>query len=364
VTASGASGDREAEAATHAPAKQGRIFFARDSDPGPAMNPDIHAIRADGGGLVNLTPGRPGSDAEPSVDPTGRWVAFRSTAPEGSEVWMMRSNGTGVVRLVPNADHPEFSPDGTRIVFARRTEVGMGSQSDLWSVKRDGTGLVRLTHTDSESENLPTFSPDGRRIAFTAGESSGEFDVYSMAVDGTDRRPVAVSARDDVLPAYSPDGRRIAFTRLSPNWIFIVAADGTGEFSPMPGWAGGAFGPVWSPDGRTIAFDNDIENLFTVPAAGGAVTALTSDPQSDFSPTWEHVFRCAGRRATIVGDLGPDKIKGTKKADVIVANAGKDKIRGRGGKDRICAGKGRDLLVGGKGADILRGGKGKDKEKQ
>ena len=64
---------------------------------------------------------------------------------------------------------------------------------------------------------------------------------------------------------------------------------------------------------------------------------------------WQSLQRCGGRAVTIVGDDGPDKLKGTKRADVIAAFAGKDTILGRGGNDRICAGKGKDKIVGGGG---------------
>ena len=95
---------------------------------------------------------------------------------------------------------------------------------------------------------------------------------------------------------------------------------------------------------------------------GSGQTDLTTTvvPGSDFSPSWESVERCGKRRATIVGDDGPDKIKGTKKGDVIVANAGKDKVFGRGGNDLICLGRGKDKAVGGKGTDKCVGGPGKD----
>jgi hypothetical protein len=80
--------------------------------------------------------------------------------------------------------------------------------------------------------------------------------------------------------------------------------------------------------------------------------------------------RCHGRRATIRGTNGKNKIKGTKKRDVISAGRGKDKIRGRkgndlicggGGKDRISGGRGKDKVYGQNGRDTLRGGAGRDK---
>ena len=85
-------------------------------------------------------------------------------------------------------------------------------------------------------------------------------------------------------------------------------------------------------------------------AGGGAAQDLSpATNPSDSNPSWEYVYMCGKRRATIVGDDGPEKILGTKKADVIVGNGGNDKIKGRGGNDRICGGSGRDVLIGGAG---------------
>jgi hypothetical protein len=70
--------------------------------------------------------------------------------------------------------------------------------------------------------------------------------------------------------------------------------------------------------------------------------------------------RCAGKKATVVGTNGKDKLKGTKGRDVISAGAGKDTVKGKKGNDLICGGKGRDKIAGGPGKDKLRGGAGND----
>ncbi|HEY2601102.1 MAG TPA: hypothetical protein VGI67_06065 [Thermoleophilaceae bacterium] len=69
---------------------------------------------------------------------------------------------------------------------------------------------------------------------------------------------------------------------------------------------------------------------------------------------------CAGKKATIVGTTGRDKLTGTRHADVIVALAGNDTIKGGGGNDTICAGGGNDKISGGAGRDLIFGQNGKD----
>jgi hypothetical protein len=70
--------------------------------------------------------------------------------------------------------------------------------------------------------------------------------------------------------------------------------------------------------------------------------------------------RCGGKPATIVGSAARDVLRGTRRADVIVALGGNDRVTGRGGKDVICGGRGRDRLSGGRGSDRLAGGPQRD----
>ena len=73
-------------------------------------------------------------------------------------------------------------------------------------------------------------------------------------------------------------------------------------------------------------------------------------------PAKAKVFRCFGKRATIIGTKHPDLLRGTPHADVIVGRGYWDTIKGKGGDDRICAGEGPDSVKGGRGTDRIKGG--------
>ncbi len=70
--------------------------------------------------------------------------------------------------------------------------------------------------------------------------------------------------------------------------------------------------------------------------------------------------RCFGKRATICGTVGRDRLTGTAGRDVIVGLQGNDTIKGLDGNDLICGGSGKDMLVGGRGRDRFDGGRGGD----
>ena len=362
----------------HPPAGTGRMLITRDSDPTATFNADIYSMNADGSNRVNLTPGRPGLQQSPAISPDGRLIVFRedvnpAPAVVDGDIFVMGVDGSNLVNITAgnslNDGTPTFSPDGRSIAFARDLDpAALTSNFDIFVMGVDGSNQVDLSAGAPSSFDVsPDFSPDGRRIVFARDFVPGnpiESGIVSMNIDGSNATALTSGTPDDDGPAFSPNGRRIAFSRAPQDQLHLINPDGSGLVNLTPTFLDEALDPSWSPDGSRLAFDDDNQDVYVLNADGSGLTNLTSDGEGNSDPSWEYVYRCAGRRATIVGDDGPDKIKGTKKADVIVANAGKDKIRGRGGNDRICGGKGKDLLVGGKGTDRLKGGKGKDVERQ
>src|ERR671925_261641 len=140
-----------------------------------------------------------------------------------------------------------------------RIAFSMGnSNRDVYAVNADGSGLVRLTN-DPAADFDPSWSPDGRRIAYRhEDEKSGQ--IYVMNADGSQQRNLTRRRGLDYSPAWSPDGRKIAFDHISvgsTNWdIWVMNADGSGA-RPLIASGASEQGPAWSPDGKTIAYQSD-----------------------------------------------------------------------------------------------------------
>jgi Tol biopolymer transport system component len=182
-------------------------------------------------------------------------------------------------------------------VTAAAVEVGGGPRQrwdcvafeylgDIFVINLDGTGLARLTAGDGADHFSPAFSPDGTKIAFTAGRESVTA-VYVMNVDGTDKRrlspPNDVPDRNepcgDAVPVFAPDGDRVAATRAingGRDIVFFPTSGGAEElFSkkiedawkrerrPIPAgpplWAD-IWGPAFSADGQSIAYRLKADN--------------------------------------------------------------------------------------------------------
>jgi serine/threonine protein kinase/Tol biopolymer transport system component len=131
------------------------------------------------------------------------------------------------------------------------------SQGELRSTQRT---LTRLTF-DAGLQGEPTWSPDGRFIAYSS-DKSGNFDIWVQPAGEGNAVQVTHSPAHDWQPDWSPDGKRIAFrSEREGGGLYIVPALGGSErkFSSF------GYHPRWSPDGSKILFDTQIASLAAIP---------------------------------------------------------------------------------------------------
>jgi dipeptidyl aminopeptidase/acylaminoacyl peptidase len=142
------------------------------------------------------------------------------------------------------------------------------------------SGRVRLVARDGLA---PTWSPDGRRLAFVAGGAGGQSELYVADADGRHRAPLTRSPdADEVTASWAPDGRRLVLERDLR--VFVIGADGRDE---RPLAAGSS--PTWSPKSGRIAFVSDrtgAENLYVVEANGRGLRRVTTSDAADSEPAW------------------------------------------------------------------------------
>ena len=155
---------------------------------------------------------------------------------------------------------PQWTPDGSQIVFADRGKV--------YSVDADGASM-QLIHGGDGEEDLyyaPDVSPDGARIAYLKNHrrwpwQSRHLEIATSALDGTDEQVLTDLNYGRLgIPSWSPDGSRIAFSEIER--IYTIAADGsdlqivTGEPGLVHYHLRGHLQSylAWSPDGRRLAF--------------------------------------------------------------------------------------------------------------
>lgn len=137
------------------------------------------------------------------------------------------------------------------------------------------------------------------KIAFTALRD-GNFEIYVMDADGTNRARLTDNPAFDADPAFSPDGTKIAFTstRHRPEGIYVMDADG-GNPTRLTDNTAFDYEPAFSPDGTKIAFTSTPDGVNTdihvMNADGTSRTNLTNNPLRDeylvrdYQPSWGSV---------------------------------------------------------------------------
>ena len=191
--------------------------------------------------------------------------------------------------VTSNSTAQRFEP---RIAFASNRNGNW----DIYSMDVNGKNLVQLTdHPASDAD--PACSPDGRRIAFRS-ERDFKPDLYVMDRDGNNVIRITNDNDRESRPTWSPDGTKIAFSAfrflVGNSEIYVMDADGNDPINLTKHEMGDVV-PSWSPDGSKFAFVSGPQNvqfhplhIFVMNADGKGRGNLTDDTDltDSFSPTW------------------------------------------------------------------------------
>ncbi|MFJ3173827.1 hypothetical protein ACIPJK_24020 [Streptomyces roseus] len=193
---------------------------------------------------------------------------------------------------------------GHSIVFARYTAAA--PTEDLYAISPSGGTTVKITHTSTVSEVMPSWSPDGKRVAFVRYGSGGAIDgIWTMNTTGSDLKavPGTKGASD---PAWSPDGKRIAYAKPvgTQREIYVADIDGT-PATRLTHTAADDLHPTWSPDGKYLAFNRadagGHSRVMKIRLSTLAQTAVTGPSSHDWTPDWSHGDRIAFSRVDSSG---------------------------------------------------------------
>jgi TolB protein len=226
-----------------------RIVFASDRD----GNRNIYAMDPDGSNVVRLTDS-PGVDDMPALSPDGKLIAFVSDRDDRPNLWVMNADGSEPRNLTPkqvNTRWPSWSPDGLLIAYEHSSAIFTAAAADGAQDR-----LVRnRTDIDGHFVGWPSWAPDGHSMALTIryGLKGSPPSIYTMASDGEDIEPIQRKPGDDTeeRPTYSPDGRYLVFSAYGggaePD-VYVVEIE-TNQRTRLTGDPALDAFPAWEPRG-------------------------------------------------------------------------------------------------------------------
>lgn len=277
----------------------GKLAYVSDAD----GDDDIYLIDSTGGTPQQLTGigGIDKDESDPAFSPDGSKIAFARITVDATptstaryDIFVINVDGSGIQQLTTtnglSERYPSWSPDGKKIVFRRNTQQGAaGSAGGLDIYVMDVTpgatpvGIVKDAGVDSE----PAWSPQGDKIVYAhqTGATGTPFIVNVVSADGSN--PVTIAGTgDNRYPSWSPDGQQVIMrsSRDGANAIWRMNADGTNPVKVTPGGRGDSY-PIFSPDGTKLAYRRS-NDLFVANLEGNG-SAIVNSTAKEFAMAWQ-----------------------------------------------------------------------------
>lgn len=236
---------------------------------------------------VTLTIVPAGSGA--SIIAFERWTGATYPSPSG-EIWRMDPTGANQVRLTDNTTfdgYPALSPDASRIAFS----TNRAGNLDLYLMNVDGTGQTGLRFS-ANPEVQSSWSPDGLRLVYEFIFSTTDVDLQILTLGNPTDVPFVETPQSEENPSWSPDGNQIAFAKdpLGTGAYQIYRTTVTaGPLVALTSNTFDNFSPAWSPDGSRIVYSSNRTGSYQLYVAdaldGGNVVQLTT-VGTNFQATW------------------------------------------------------------------------------
>jgi len=269
-----------------------KIAFLSHHDKGA----EIYVADFDGENLKQITNDKT-LNLTPTWSPNGRWLVYTSYAENNPDLIMIDNLGKKpkrtLLRLSGLNAAPSWSPVDDRLTLV----LSKDENSEIYTLSNNRT-LRRLTRHFS-IDTSPTWSPDGKKIAFTSDRSGrGAPQIYIMDAHHGDRagvQRISFGSSYNDNPAWSPDGDKIAYTaRVGRRFQIKVYDLGTKTSTVLTRSRGNNEQPSWSPDGRFIAYrhkEGSFMSTYIQRLGSDKTRQLSFGNASGASPSWSPYLR-------------------------------------------------------------------------
>jgi TolB protein len=247
----------------------------------------LSTVGVDGAGERRLTAPKAG---RPTFADRGRQLRFAGAGADSDKVFSLTIDGgaTRTLVTVPGRSGA-LTPDGVLVAYLS----GPWTSTALMVSRIDGSNARRVAGGRATAWNA-AWSPDGRRLAYTYGDSGVGLQVHIVNADGSQDRPLTAVPADEgsaQMPAWSADGSMIAVqvgsgaTHTAHIWTVDVNSGRATKLAVHRGYLDEA--PSWFPDGTRLAFQSDRSGrmeIWVMNADGTAARQVTGVPATAGTP--------------------------------------------------------------------------------
>jgi Tol biopolymer transport system component len=223
----------------------------------------VHVVGPEDGQAPRLLEGEiAGDQSAPAISPTSGSVAFEV---QSGGLHVCARDGSDC-RELPATDkysrRPAWHPGGDVLAFAQYTADAIREDSDIFA-SRVSDSIRKPLITQTGGLDYPDFSPDGRRLAYTAAQTVSMHragvqviqQLWTVDLRNGAASPLLPVAGQDIQPVWSPDSKQVAFAsnRSGQFEIWVVGGDGR-DLRRVTSGPGAKTWPAWSPDGRSLMY--------------------------------------------------------------------------------------------------------------
>lgn len=230
------------------------------------------------------------------------------------------------IRDADNAQQTDYalSPNGKRALFSAR--------GDIFSVPAEHGAIRDLTNTSNADEDHPTWSPDGRSVAYSTDVTGEQQIAVRPAAGGAERILTHFPTGYLYAPLWSPDGARLAFSD-NDHRLWIAGLDGAPPQQVAQDQYEEIHDQSWSPDGRWLAYSikrpNQQRGIYLYEVAGARATLVSGSSDNDqtpvFSPDGKYLYFVSTRHENPTFSESEFNVATLKQSGIYVATLSHDR---------------------------------------
>jgi Tol biopolymer transport system component len=219
-----------------------------------AAQPSLRLVLVDRAGMMTTVGTPPPSTFAPRISPNGRQIVYDA---EG-QIWIAEVPNFASPRRLAAGSFPMWSGDGARVLYI----VGGGESQQLFWQAADGRGEAEMLIASARAPE--SWSEAAQALTYITNSGGANYDVWSFSIRDRKSSPIAATADPvEMGSRLSPDGRWVAYEagQAGTRQIYVEPFPQTGSRSKVTTGRR----PLWSPDGKELFFDRDDAQLYVVP---------------------------------------------------------------------------------------------------